>query len=293
MHSIDVRIAHAFMDGEDGGNPAGIVLDADGLSEAAMQAVATRVGLSETAFVSRSRIATRRLMFFTPTRRIAHCGHATVASFALLAERRELGDGEVSHETVDGVHRIVLDGGSTFLEQAAPSYRPTPVSPARIMGALGVHADALADDADPMVVSTGLPFLLVPMRDVATLAAVRPNAGALEVLSEDLDLVGVYAFTDGSTTVGRHATARMFAPRYGIAEEAATGMAAGPLAAYLHDVAGVQDARLWIEQGTLMPAPSPSLLEVRLDVRDGRVAGLMVGGRARQTGRVRVTLDAA
>src|SRR5262249_38313380 len=84
MPAITVHIVNAFVRDGAGGNPAGVVLDADDLSEADMQKTAAAVGVSETAFVSRSSAAGFRLDFFTPNMRIAHCGHATIAAFSYL-----------------------------------------------------------------------------------------------------------------------------------------------------------------------------------------------------------------
>ena len=89
----DITIVSAFTHNGGEGNPAAVVLDADALSEASMQAIAAQAGYSETAFVSRSQVATYRLDFFTPRRRIAHCGHATVAAFGLLEATGVLGPG--------------------------------------------------------------------------------------------------------------------------------------------------------------------------------------------------------
>ncbi len=77
----------------------------------------------------------------------------------------------------------------------------------------------------------------------------------------------------------------MFAPRYGIAEEAATGMAAGPLAAYLHDQLGMAADRFLIEQGAYMPVPSPSLIQVEIIKTGSRIDKLFVGGKGRVAGR--------
>nr|WP_054536353.1 PhzF family phenazine biosynthesis protein [Herpetosiphon geysericola] len=74
-------IVNALIDGARGGNPAGVVFQADGLTIEQKLAVVQQVGLSETAFVSASNVATIKLEFFTPTRQIAHCGHATIATF--------------------------------------------------------------------------------------------------------------------------------------------------------------------------------------------------------------------
>lgn len=73
----------------------------------------------------------------------------------------------------------------------------------------------------------------------------------------------------------------MFAPRYGISEEAATGMAAGPLACYLHDHLGVRKPRLVIEQGVFLTPPSPSELIAELTLDGDTITALRVGDRAR------------
>ena len=85
---IEAHIINAFIDGNIGGNPAGVVLNADGLSSSQKLEIAAIIGLSETAFVSSSKVADFKLDFFTPTKQIAHCGHATIAIFIYL---RELG----------------------------------------------------------------------------------------------------------------------------------------------------------------------------------------------------------
>ncbi len=100
-------------------------------------------------------------------------------------------------------------------------------------------------------------------------------------ISEELDLIGYYVFSPQTVVPGRDAGARMFAPRYGIREEPATGMAAGPLACFLHDRVEVRKDHLQIEQGCLMSPPSPSVIQVMLSLSQGGIRGLMAGGRAR------------
>jgi PhzF family phenazine biosynthesis protein len=85
---IEAHIINAFVDGNLGGNPAGVVLNADVLSGSQKLEIASKIGLSETAFVSPSKVADFKLDFFAPTKQIAHCGHATIATFIYL---RELG----------------------------------------------------------------------------------------------------------------------------------------------------------------------------------------------------------
>ena len=280
----DAWIVNALTDGGRGGNPAAVVLDADGLAAEERLAIAGRVGLSETAFVSASRVATMRLEFFTPTRQIAHSGHATVAAFALLRSLGRVPDGTLSKETIDGVRTVQVDGGQVFMEQRAPRYEQVDAGAAlgrAIAASVGVAPRAVD------IVDTGNRFAIIDVGDRDSLAAIRPDLPAIGRLSDDHDLIGYYLFSRAGAREGRVATTRMFAPRYGIAEEAATGMAAGPLACLLHDRFGL-GPRLTIEQGAWMPTPSPSAIEVRLDVVDGKIARLYAGGRATTDRRVAV-----
>lgn len=286
-----VHIVNAFTSDGAGGNPAGVVLDADRLRREDKLAIARAVGLSETAFVSRSDVADIKLEFFTPNRQIAHCGHATIATFNLLAERGEITNAKSSKETIDGVREILLRDGAAFMEQTGPSYFPMSTFPkavnaARILDSLGMHARQLA--AEPLVVATGNRFLLVHAGHPEDLATLAPNPEEIAEVSEALDLIGYYVFAQRADEFA--ATARMFGPRYAIPEEAATGMAAGPLACYLHDRLGVRTAPILIEQGAYMKEPSPSRLQVELEVSDGRIRKLFVGGRARVAKTVTVVI---
>jgi PhzF family phenazine biosynthesis protein len=130
------------------------------------------------------------------------------------------------------------------------------------------------------IVDTGNRFAVIEVASRADLAAANPDQAAVAEISESLDLVGYYLYSREGAPAGRVATTRMFAPRYGINEEAATGMAAGPLACVLFDRFGVGPT-LAVEQGALMPVPSPSAIHVRLDLVDGVISRLFAGGGAR------------
>jgi PhzF family phenazine biosynthesis protein len=284
MTSVTVHILHAFEQDGDGGNPAAVVLDADALSANQKLAIAAQVRLSETAFVSSSTQADFKLEFFTPTRQIAHCGHATIATFSHLRQTGRLREGLTSKETIDGCRSVLVEGGSAFMEQLAPQYvRPTEVSQAatadRIASSIGLPLSAMLMEHPPVVCSTGNRFLLLAVRDVDWLGRLQPQLAEIEAISNELDLVGYYAWVPGSGTF--HATTRMFAPRYGIPEEAATGMAAGPLAGYLWERCGVHARTLLVEQGRYMSPSSPSRIEVRLESEGAGIRRLFVGGRVR------------
>lgn len=276
QQKISVQIVNAFVKDGSGGNPAGVVLDADGLSDAAMLKIAQQVGLSETAFVSRSETEGFKLDFFTPTRRIAHCGHATVATFSYLASLNRVGEGETSKETVDGPRKIVLKDGAAYMGQLAPSYKP--VAKDEVLASLSLSSSDLDERLEPILVNTGNNFIVLAVRDDAVLKNLKPDFDMIEKISNDYDLIGYYVFVGKEGDQGVDATARMFAPRYGITEEAATGMAAGPLACVLYDHLDVKKDTLVIEQGHFMDTPSPSRITVELDLKDGQIQGLLAGG---------------
>lgn len=288
---IEVQIVNAFIDGTTGGNPAGVVVDANGLTGTQKLKVAQQVGLSETAFVSASDVATVKLEFFTPTRQIPHCGHATIATFSLLRQMGAVGEGRLSKETTDGNRVILVEGGMAFMEQRAPKYTQVPATSelaGRVVASLGLTRTRFLSGVDPSVVNTGNAFLIVPLLDERSVAALRPHRDLVESLSDELDLIGYYVFSTTTKVRGRHAGARMFAPRFGIPEEPGTGMAAGPLACFLHDYLRVEDREIFIEQGWLMQPPSPSVIRVRLALADGKISRLMAGGAARVVSSMRV-----
>ena len=285
MPEIVVELVDAFVDGGVGGNPAGVVADGGAaLSHAQKQALAAQVGLSETAFVLPSDSADYKLEFFTPTRPIPHCGHATVASFARLAQLGRVTEGEVVNETVDGPRRIRLEGSRAFLEQIPARFASVPA--AEIADSLGMTREDLIEGT-PVLADNGNKAILVGVREVATLRRLRPDLDRIAAITRGHDAVCYYVFALGSIVPGREATARMFGPAYGIPEEAATGMAAGPLACWLD-----RGREILIEQGQFMTPPSPSLLIARPEYCDGKLAAMWVGGEARSrsegTGTLRI-----
>jgi PhzF family phenazine biosynthesis protein len=100
---IKVYTLNAFAKTDHGGNPAGVVLDPDSLSAHDMQKVAAKVGFSETAFVKKSNSADFKVVFFTPNGEVDLCGHATIATFYLLANKGIVQAGKYTQETKAGV----------------------------------------------------------------------------------------------------------------------------------------------------------------------------------------------
>jgi len=275
MTEIVVELVDAFIDGGAGGNPAGVVVErGDGLSQEQKQSLAARLGLSETAFVLSSQSADYKLEFYTPTLPIPHCGHATVASFARLAQLGRLKQGEVVNETVDGPRRIRIEGSRAFLEQVPARFEVLPGDAVRRIAESLRFADFI--ERTPLLADNGNKAILIGVPGIDDLHRLRPDMDAIAEITQTFGAVCYYVFARGSVVPGRDATARMFGPAYGIPEEAATGMAAGPLACWLN-----LGRETLIEQGQFMNPASPSLLIARPDYRDGMLAAMWIGGEAR------------
>ncbi|WP_424003642.1 PhzF family phenazine biosynthesis protein [Maribacter sp. IgM3_T14_3] len=289
LKKVTVQILNAFTENDKGGNPAGVVLNADALSHENKLEIAQKVGLSETAFVSSSKMADFKLDFYTPTKQIAHCGHATIATFSYLKQLGLLKSNRSSKETIDGNRKIEIQGDLAFMEQLAPTY----VNPAKkeddILKSLGLTKEDLVPNAPIKVVNTGNSFLLIPVKNAKILEHITPDFEAIEGISDMFNLIGYYVFTTDTETA-YDVTTRMFAPRYGILEEAGTGMAAGPLASYLFDVLQLKKTTFKIQQGKYMSPPSPSAITVKLELKNNEITSLMAGGKGVLTNQVEIDM---
>ncbi len=287
---IEVQIINAFVDNEQGGNAAGVVLNADGLTNSQKLEIASKVGLSETAFVSKSNVADFKLDFFTPNRQIAHCGHATIATFSYLSQSGQIGKSKTSKETIDGIREILIKEDLAFMEQKAPKFVDVSDRKDAILQSLALNESELLENAPILLVNTGNSFIIIPVKNSVILKNIQPDFELISQISEALDLIGYYVFTTEMTNSERDVNTRMFAPRYGIKEEAGTGMAAGPLACYLYEVLNIKKQRFLIQQGHFMDMPSPSLIIVDLILEENKIIKLMAGGKGVSVSQIMIDL---
>jgi PhzF family phenazine biosynthesis protein len=293
MRTVIVELVDAFVDQETGGNLAGLVTEgAADLSPQQRQEVARQLGASEVAFVLPSQIADYRLEFYTPTRPIPHCGHATVATFARLAQSGHLVREEIVNETVDGPRRIRIEAGQAFLEQVPARRAALDAADRReVLASLSITSEQLLDGDGPFLADNGNRSVQIGVANSAVLRALRPDMARIEQITRRLEAVCFYAFCLDTVEPDRDASARMFGPAYGIPEEAATGMAAGPLACWLDEHTGGTRGELLIEQGQHMSPPSPSRIIARPERVAGRLTRMWVGGSARLRGTRRIQVD--
>ena len=291
FHTLDVFTDRIF-----GGNPLAVFPEARGLSDAQMQRAAAEFNLSETVFVlPPERGGTRRARIFTPRAELPFAGHPTVGTAILLAALGAVKprDGAATIVLEEGVGDVPVavrfEGDRPVFAQLtaaqAPELGPPAPTPEALAAALGLTPDEiLGAPHAPAVVSCGVPFLFIALRDRAAVGRARGEAAAWERASAGLRGAEpyVYALATGSPAASIHS--RFFAPRFGIAEDPATGSAAVALAGLLAMRAPRADADLeWtIEQGIEMGRPS--LLYAEAEKRGGVVTATRVGGSA-----VRVT----
>lgn len=222
-------IVDAFTDQPFGGNPAGVVLLEDNLfpPEALMLQVAAELRYSETAFVRKLSPTEYQVRYFTPKDEVELCGHATIATFSLLHQEA----GIVGHclcHTKAGDLAIEV-GEQVMMQMATPRIVETLENTDEIYRALGVT------DYQPslpvQIAYSGLPDLMIPLADVATLNGLQPNMEAISDITQKHKAVSFHVFAFGNG--GYIAHVRDFAPLYGIPEESATGTANAALTHYL------------------------------------------------------------
>ena len=277
---INVYTLNSFAKTKEGGNPAGVVINADVLSEDEMRKVAAALGFSETAFVLQSNLADFRVRFFTPNEEVDLCGHATIATFHAMSELNLLKPGAYKQETRAGVLGIELQNDHfVMMEQALPVFSEMP-DKAEIADSLNISASQMETDLAAQIVSTGLRDIMIPVKCIETLDAIRPDMKKIEEISQKYNTVGYHVFSLQSL-YGDTAYCRNFAPLYGIPEEAGTGTSNGALASYLYHYGIINDEQalhLTFEQGYAMNRPSE--IRVSLAVKDNRISSVKVGGNA-------------
>ncbi len=229
---VTVYHVNAFTADSSGGNPAGVVLEADNLNDTQMLTIAKEVGFSETAFISESDKATKKLRFFTPTEEVDLCGHATIASWSLMRHKQLVNVGVSNQDTLAGLLKVdVRADGLVYMEQTDVQFYET-IEPKKLISILGINETDFNESLKPLIVSTGLKDLIVILKDEAVLNNLNPDLDAMASFSKTNDITGMHiaALHKDKSAV---AAARNFAPLVGINEESATGTSNGALLCYL------------------------------------------------------------
>lgn len=271
------------------GNPAGVVSNADGLTEDQMQRIARELNNSETAFVFSPSGDDHdvHVRFFTPTMEVPICGHATVAAHYVLAKERGLANARLVQKTGAGLIPVDIakTGDDYTITMTQGAYSMTePFSAelvSRIAAALGISVSDIRPDCPVCIASTGYGKVMIGIRSNELLHSLKPDAAALIAISREIKCNGYYIFTlnPGEDML---AHGRMFSPAGGIPEDPVTGNANGPLGGYLVSLNLCQDDpdtfRCTIMQGEAMGRAGSMGIYVKKE--NGQPALIQLSGEA-------------
>ncbi len=286
MNTVKIKQVDAFTTEAFGGNPAGVVTDANQLTDEQKQIIAREMNLSETAFVSRSDVADFKVQFFTPNAQVPLCGHATIATFATLYEEGKLDKSKsiFYQETQAGVLAVeVIKTGSqtTFMmTQGVPQLAEAEISRAEIAAGLGLAAEDLIE-IPPLKVSTGLCWLVVGIKSLAKLSQAEPDFAAIISLSKKCGIVGFVAFCLETVQPECSFHSRSFCPLVGINEDPVCGTGNGSATAYIaaHNLLAVKEETALIGEAGLKVG-RPGRVNILVSKQADQVTNVKVGGSA-------------
>lgn len=286
-HLVDVFTNRAF-----GGNQLAVFTDAGELPVELMQAIARELNLSETTFVSTAEDAANdfRVRIFTPMAELPMAGHPTVGTAYVLAREGIIARSATATKVIfeEGVGPITVtvnfkDGLPDWIEmqQPLPVFGPRLTEIEAVAEMLSIAPEAITATGLPVeVVSCGVPFLFVPLKN---LDAIRRVSFRLDVWERTLREVvppEVFVFTEEVENPGSRVHSRMFAPAFGISEDPATGGASGPLGCYLvrNGVLNAEPSvELISEQGIEMNRPS--FIKIGIEQAQGEITRVKVSGQ--------------
>lgn len=287
---VKVYTVNSFAKSINGGNPAGVVLNADGLSDVEMKKIAGVVGFSETAFVMKSNLADFMVRFFTPNEEVDFCGHATIAVFHTISSKGYIKSGRYSQETKAGILDVqVMEDLSIMMNQNIPSYHEI-IEKQEIADSLNITVDEMLENLPVQIVSTALRDILVPIKSLDILNSINPDFKKVENISSKYNTVGYHIFTLESLNES-NAHCRNFAPLYGIPEKSATGTSNGALACYLYKYGKLKHdhiTNISIEQGYSMERPSE--IKIALTTKEKEITEVRVGGIALNLSEIEVEI---
>ncbi|MHC2574337.1 PhzF family phenazine biosynthesis protein [Rhizobium leguminosarum] len=289
MNTLSYVTVDVFTSTRFEGNPLAVISDARGLSDAAMQKIATEFNYSEVTFVlpPEDTQNSARVRIFTPTMEIPFAGHPNVGTAYVLGQQAEIfgkpvGD-TLRFEEKAGVVEVSLkrSGGKVA---AAAIRAPQPlaigdiIAEETVAGCVSLDPGVIVSTTHaPVFASVGLNFAIAELNGLEALAAARPNLAGFQAAAGHQATSG-HDFSLFLYVRTAEIRARMFAPLDNVPEDPATGSASAALGAYLVSLAPEADmnARITIEQGVEMGRRSVITLDVAKS--GGIVSDVVISG---------------
>ena len=282
--TVDVFTDRAF-----GGNQLAVVLDAQGLSTAQMQAIAVEFNYAETTFVLPPRDAANdaQVRIFTVTSELPFAGHPNVGTAFVLASRAAKPPARLKFEEGAGLVplEILTQGGKVVgaeLTAPQPLKRMTEASAEQAAACISLSAaDIRTDRQAPQIISVGMPFLVTELTSREALRKAKPNADAFARVFPVDGAFAIYFYTRDVPPGEKPCDlqARMFFPALsGLTEDPATGSATVAAAALFADIDPARDGELRLRIGQGFDMGRPSMLLTRVVKQGGRIVSANVGG---------------
>jgi PhzF family phenazine biosynthesis protein len=289
MRKIQVHQVDAFTRERFTGNPAGVVLNADGLTEPQMLAIARELNNADTAFILSpdSPDHNLRARFFTPRTEAGFVGHATVAAHYVLSRgpdaRKHLRQ-KSKAGTVDIEVRGTGEDRSIAIRQSTPPLGRELNDRERlaVLDALALATDDLDIRCPLRIVGTSSTRLMIGVRGQEPLRHLKPDMTRLTTLSAQVGAAGYFVFSVTQGNSDHLTESRMFCPALGIAEDPVSGNAHGLLGVYLaHYNLLPRDERRTAFSGVQgHSVHRPGRVNVELDFKDGSVDAVWIIGQA-------------
>ena len=274
------------------GNPATVILDADGRDESTLMAIAREFQRTETAFVLAPTAADHdlRMRFFNARKEWPFIGHATIAAHAVLLDVGRRGLGRCLQHSGTGIIEVLAHsagpshtqrGGIEFRQSVPDFDAPIPLKTTlRVAEALRLPARQLHESLPARLARKGSTRLLVPVEDASALDVIAPNFDTLEALSRELGAEGFFVFAYHRSGHEVLTDSRMFCPALGLPEDPVSGNAHAMLATYLWEFKQLDDHTTTFlgRQGRQLQRPGQ--VNVSLELDQGRLAAVRIGGGA-------------
>ncbi|MGE7794277.1 PhzF family phenazine biosynthesis protein [Lysinibacillus fusiformis] len=286
---IEFFYVDAFTTETFGGNPAGVIPNAENLTDEDMQKIANELNLSETAFLlpTSNADANYKIRYFTPTKEVDFCGHATLGTAWLMATKYNWIDKEdkIVFESNIGLIPVkwLMENNQltrVSMTQVRPKVKSIDISPAVVANLVGIHETDIDDRYPIKIANTGVPHLMVPVNTRQAIDQAEPNLNELKKMNNDFNISTTHLFTF-DTNGQFDIYTRDFCPNIGIDEDPVTGAANGALGGYLYleNILAQQERhQLMIGQGHTINRPGILYVTITPDAENAviEVAGAAV-----------------
>lgn len=285
MKKLKFNIVDVFAEERYSGNQLAVFHNADDLPDAEMQRIAREMNYSETTFIVSAKMKDNgyRVRIFTPEREVPFAGHPVIGTaYVILREivKKPIKKVKLNLEAGQIPVAIKYRGDNAekiWMKHPEPVFGDT-FDMKSVAEALNLDLGKIDERFPVQEVSTGLPFIIVPLRTLNDVRSARIERDRYYSLIKDMSAKAIFIFSPETYEEGNDLNARMFGDYYGIPEDPATGSANGCLAGYLakYRYFGDDKVNIRVEQG--YEIGRPSLIYLRAEDTDGHI-DIHVGGK--------------